>query len=76
MATMGKFWRKIITIMKNISQHKSIADYVLSEEFDKKVRRVSAKSRPFDNASSSAEVYATLEKLSKADKKRAHATNG
>ena len=61
--------------MNNASQHKSIADYVLSEEFDKKVRRVSAKSRPFDNASSSAEVYATLERLSKVDKRRVRTVN-
>lgn len=61
--------------MNNASQHKSIADYVLSEEFDKKVRRVSAKSRPFDNASSSAEVYATLEKLSKAEERRVSTVN-
>ena len=62
--------------MNGFSQHKSIADYVLSEDFDKKVRRVSAKSRPFDNASSSAEVYATLEKLSKAEERKLHTVNG
>ena len=62
--------------MNYSAQHKSIADYVLSEDFDKKVRRVSAKSRPFDNASSSAEVYATLEKLSKAEERKLHTENG
>jgi hypothetical protein len=69
-------WSKISFTMKNTTQHKSIADYVLSEEFDEKVRRVSAKSRPFDNASSSTEVYAALEKLSKLDEKNAKVLNG
>lgn len=73
---INALWRKIVTIMNSETKHKSIADYVLSEEFDKKVRRVSAKSRPFDNASSSAEVYATLEKLSKVDERRVHSVNG
>ena len=59
--------------MDNVTQHKSIAEYVLSKEFDEKVKRVSAKSRPFDNASSSAEVYATLERLSKAETRKVHA---
>ena len=62
--------------MNNTNQHKSIADYVFSEEFEEKVKRVSAKSRPFDNASSSAEVYATLERLSKAEARKDHAVNG
>ena len=49
---------------------KSIAEYVLSKEFEEKVKRVSSQSRPFDNSSSSAEVYEALACASKKSTKR------
>lgn len=49
----------------------SISEFVMSEEFERRVRRVSAKSRPFDNSSTSAEVYEFLARLAKEDEQKA-----
>ena len=57
------------------SKYSSIAEYVLSDEFDKKVRRVSVDSRPFGNSSTSAEIYAALEKFAKEDEKKSNVSN-
>ena len=49
----------------------SVSEFVMSEEFERRVRRVSAESRPFDNSSTSAEVYEFLARLAKEDEQKA-----
>ena len=53
----------------------SVSEFVMSEEFEKRVRRVSAKSRPFDNSSTSAEVYEFLARIAKEDEQKSKVSN-
>ena len=58
--------------MKKFSRNgMSVSEFVMSEEFERRVRRVSAESRPFDNSSTSAEVYEFLARLAKEDEQKA-----
>ncbi len=53
----------------------SVSEFVMSEEFERRVRRVSAKSRPFGNSSTSAEIYALLARIAKEDEQKSKVSN-